>query len=309
MRVLDSLEAATGQFRRPVVTVGNFDGVHLGHHAIITEAVARAAHHGGVCLLVTFEPHPQLVIGRRPLLSLLTPLEEKLRLLARFPIAAVLVIPFTLEVAQTEPERYVQQVYVECLHARELVVGYTHAFGRHGAGNTDLLQRMGSAYGFQVRVVPPVTADGSVVNSTRVRECVTTGRVCEAARLLGYPYTLAGRVRHGEGRGRLLDFPTANLQIASPQKLLPAHGVYAVRASTGSSEWPGVMNIGVRPTFGPGAVSVEVHLLDFQGDVYGCDLRVEVVERLRAEQRFSGVDALRAQIAADVEQARQVLQG
>lgn len=307
MRVLLSLDEATGQFRQPVVTVGNFDGVHLGHRAIIDEAVAQANSHGRDCLLVTFEPHPQLVIGRRPLLSLLTTLDDKLSLLSQFPITAAIVIPFTLDIARTEPEVYVHQVYVERLNVSELVVGYSHAFGRSGAGNTDLLQVMGAQYGFQVHVVPPVMVDGEVVNSTRIRDLITTGRMQEAARLLGHPYTMSGLVIHGDGRGRQLSFPTANLQMPSSHKLIPAHGVYAVRARLDDRWWPGVMNIGVRPTFEAGTVSSEVHLLEFQGDLYGLDLHIEVVERLRAEQRFATVEALRAQIAADVAHARQVL--
>lgn len=308
MRVLHTLDEATGQFVHPVVTAGNFDGVHLGHRAIIEEAVAQARQHGCDCLLVTFEPHPQLVIGRRPPLPLLTTLDEKLSLLAHFPITAVLVIPFTQAVAQTEPETYVRQVYAERLRVRELVVGYSHAFGRHGAGTTDLLRTMGMRYGFQVRVVPPVRMDGEVVNSTRIRELIAAGRVRDAARLLGHPYALTGRVIHGEGRGRQIKFPTANLQVSAPQKLIPAQGVYAVRTRIEGQWWQGVMNIGVRPTFGAGGVSSEVHLLDFQGDLYDHDLDIEIVERLRAEQRFSTVEALQAQITADVAHARQVLQ-
>ena len=308
MNVLHSVDEACGQFTHPLVAVGNFDGVHLGHRTIIEAAVARAEALQCACVIVTFEPHPQLVIGRQPSLSILTPLKEKLRLLSTYPITATLVIPFTREFSSTEPEAYVQQVYVECLQIRELVVGYSHVFGRFGKGGPDLLQSMGERLGFQVRVIPRLKIEGQTVSSSRIRTLLSRGHFADAVNLLGHTYTLTGQVVHGMERGRQLQFPTANIEMNSPSEMPLKYGVYAVYVEIEDRQWPGVMNIGIRPTFGEERELCEIHIIDFEGDLYHRELRASVVDRIRDEQRFPSVDALRAQISADVVQARQMLE-
>lgn len=309
MKVLHALDEAAGQFSRPVVAVGNFDGVHLGHRSIIESAIAIARDYSRPCMAVTFEPHPQSVIGREDTFSVITPLEEKLRLFQPFGIDATLVIPFTKTFAQTEPSDYIRQVYVDRLRITAIAVGYSHAFGRYGAGNIQLLQTEGRRYGFDVRAVLPVHIDGAPVNSSRIRALIQAGRIPDAVRLMGHAYTLTGRVVRGAGRGRQLRFPTANLAFSSPHLLMPKRGVYAVRTQIDGVWLPGVMNIGVRPTFGEERLSCEVHVLDYDGDLYDRDVVVDMIDRLRDEQPFSSVETLRAQIAADVKRARRLLSG
>ena len=307
MIVLHALDEAIGRFSNPVVAVGNFDGVHLGHRAIINEAVTRAITLGKDCVIVTFDPHPQLILGREITGFLLTPLDEKLRKLSEYPVSGVLVIRFDRELAATEPETFVKDVYVEGLHISELVVGFSHAFGRFGRGNADLLNSLGAKLGFRVQIIPPYHAEDRVVGSSLIRTALISGDIDTATRLLGHPYTVTGRVIKGEGRGRHIQFPTANLELNNTSQLLPKRGVYAVKVEIGENTYGGVMNIGVRPTFGIAEEKCEIHILDFNGDLYDSSIRYSVVQRIRDEEKFSGIDELRTHIARDVQKAREIL--
>jgi riboflavin kinase/FMN adenylyltransferase len=216
------------------------------------------------------------------------------------------VLPFTIEFAHTEPEEYIRQIYVEKMQVSEIVVGYSHAFGRFGKGNVKLLEHEGTRYGFRVHVIPPMCIGDTPVTSSQIRKLILDGQTKKAEALLGHPYILTGFVIHGAGRGRQLDFPTANIDFRMPHVLLPRRGVYAIRVKLGDVWRPGVMNLGIRPTFGTGRESVEIHILDFDGDIYGEELGLEIIERLRDEIRFPSVDDLKAQIIIDVEKTREL---
>jgi riboflavin kinase/FMN adenylyltransferase len=306
MELLRSLDeaAARGTLRGCAVAIGNFDGVHLGHQKLLALARARAAARGARAAVLTFEPHPVRVL--RPSLAppLVTPLPRKLELLADQGMDAVVVQPFDLEYAQTPAAAFVSRDLAGRLGAGEVVVGYDFTAG-HERARIDALRPLLAAAGVLLHAIEPVTADGLVVSSTKVREFLLEGNVEAAALLLTRPYDLDGTVARGAGRGRGFGFATANVATAA---LLPANGVYVVRAAvgTGGEVHGGVCNVGVKPTVEAGAAVVaEAHLLDFDGrDLYGEPIRLAFLERLREERRFPSVDALRAQIARDVERAR-----
>jgi riboflavin kinase/FMN adenylyltransferase len=289
-----------------VVTIGNFDGVHLGHRAILERVRQRAREVGGQAVAITFNPHPVKVLRPEVNLPLLTTQDQKLRLLADAGLDAVVVLPFSLKFAALPAREFVRQYFCERLRAREVVVGHDYCFGRGRVGNIDLLREMGVAHGFTVQVVWGVEVQGAVVSSSLIRAMLRLGKVKEAGHLLGRPYGVAGLVVQGKGRGaKLLGVPTAN--IVTPNELLPAGGIYAVWARRGDAILPGVANIGTCPTFDNTELSLEVHLLEFSGDLYGEPLEVQFVARLREEQRFPSLEALAAQIHADIVAARQVL--
>lgn len=291
----------------PAVAVGNFDGVHLGHQALATAALDEARRAGGTAAVLTFDPHPARILQPQRAPRTLTTLDQKAEALAALGIHHLAVLEFTREVAGESPEHFARTVLAGALGARAVVVGANFRFGRGRAGDAAALEGFGRALGFDVRVVEAVLYEGEPVSSTRVREAVEAGEMEGAAAMLGREYAVDGRVAHGDERGRTIGFPTANVEPVN--ETLPARGVYACwfRVAARERAWPAAVNVGVRPTFQGQAVSVEAHLLGFSGDLYGAEARVSFVQRLRAEQRFSGVDALRAQIEQDVARARAVL--
>jgi riboflavin kinase/FMN adenylyltransferase len=303
-------EALPAPLARSILTVGNFDGVHLGHRAILDTVIARARAHGGPAVVYTFDPHPRSVLQPERAPGLLTTLDQKRELLEAAGVDVLIVESFTREFAQLAPERFVR----EWLHARvgprEVYVGYDFHFGRDRLGSMQMLTELGPKLGFSVTIIPEVTVRGSDLNSTRIRELLQSGDVEEAAALLGRSYAVRGEVIRGEQRGRTLGFATANL---APPNVLPAAGVYAgwvrrIGAGGERTRIAAVANVGVRPTFGTqGRVLLEAHLLDFQGDLYAQSLEFAFAARLRAERRFEGPDALRAQIARDIAAARERL--
>ncbi len=304
--VYHDLPPGESAFSRTVVTIGNFDGVHLGHRAILGLVVQRARELGGQAVAVTFNPHPVKVLRPEVNLPLLTTQDQKLKLLTASGLDAVVVLPFTTEFAALPARDFVRQYFCERLRAREVVVGHDYCFGRGREGNIDLLKEMGEIYGFTVQVVWAVEVDRAVVSSSLIRALLRLGKVTEAGRLLGRPYGVAGRVIQGKGRGaKLLGVPTAN--ILTPNELLPSTGIYAVWVRRGEEILPGVANIGTCPTFDNSELSLEVHLMEFSGDLYGENLEVRFVTRLREEQRFPSLEALAAQIHADIAAARQAL--
>ncbi len=290
----------------PVVTVGVFDGLHRGHAHLIETALASAA--GRPVALVTFDPHPRAVLGPPKHHRLLTPIAERLDHLRRWPLAAVAVLRFDATVAQQTYAQFVRGSLVELLGARLIVLGYNLRLGHQRQGTTERIAELGREVGFEVSVVAPFELDGVPVSSTRIRDLLDAGEVREAGVLLGRAYELRGKVVPGAGRGRGLGFPTANLQMPA-EKLVPSSGVYAARASVGGRRYPVALSIGSAPTFGEAAApSVEAHLVDFDGDLYGAELRVELVERLRAQQRFATPAALASEIARDVERVRALVE-
>ncbi len=297
MRVFQSIDEAEG-LRGCAVALGNFDGVHKGHQALF--ATARAH---GTPVALTFDPHPGRVLQPDLAPKLITTRDRKLELLAEQGLAATLLLPFTLEYARTSPEEFEASLF-DALGARHAVVGADFTYGAKRAGTVESLRQAAAARGGEVHVVPQVTFEGVVVSSSKIREYILEGRVSAAERMLGRPFDLDGRVVAGKGRGRTIGFPTAN--VDTPNELRPAAGVYAVRVRLeGAGPWrPGAANIGVKPTFGGSEVTVEAHLIDFTGDLYGKVVRVQFLERLRAEQRFGSPEELATQIRRDVESAR-----
>jgi riboflavin kinase/FMN adenylyltransferase len=286
-----------------VVTVGTFDGLHRGHQRVLAEVVGRAQQRGLASVLVTFDPHPLEVLNPAACPKLLTLPEEKQELLAGTGLDRVVVLPFTREVAQQSPEEFIRRLRAE--HAlRELVLGYDHAFGRGRSGDEALVRRLGAAEGFDVAVVDAVREDGQPISSTLIRAAVAHGDLAAAARWLGRPYGLLGRVVPGAGRGRTIGVPTLNLAPEDARKLLPPDGVYAVWVWWRGTRYGGMMNQGPRPTFAEQGRTLEVHLFDFEGDVYGETVRVEWVQRLRDVQAFPSRDALVAQLERDRQAAR-----
>jgi len=302
MRIARGLESVPPEARPSAVALGIFDGVHLGHRAILGTALTRARADGLEAIACTFDPHPMEVLQPDRAPRPITTLEERLALIGETGIDAVVVLAFTRELAAVEPEAFVKEVLLERLRAREIVVGYNHRFGRGARGDARLLQELGPRMGFQAHVVPPMTVEGAPVSSSEIRAALQRGDVTRAARDLGRPYSIAGPVTSGAGRGRTLGFPTANIESERP--VLVARGVYRGRVLVDDTGHPAVVNVGVRPTFGETTLAVEAHLLDFSGDLYGRRVRLEFLERLREEMRFPSVEALKAQVARDIESAR-----
>lgn len=301
MKVYASLqEASDGSLAGAALCLGNFDGVHLGHQALFREA----SRHGFVGAL-TFQPHPGRVLQPQLAPRLIATHARKLELLASVGVRATIVQPFTLDYAKTTPAEF-EATLLDGVRARALIVGYDFTYGARRAGTVQSLTAAAQARGAVVAVVPAVSLDGVVVSSSKVREYILEGRVEAAARLLGRPFDLDGVVVPGAGRGRTIGFPTANVDTSN--ELRPAAGVYAVRVgiegAAGHVWHGGAANIGVKPTFGGGEVTVEAHLLDYAGDLYGRRVRVQFLERLRAEMRFGSASELSAQIGRDLEAAR-----
>jgi len=291
---------------RSAVAVGNFDGVHRGHQALVAAAVAGARAKGGAAVLLTFDPHPARVLRPAAAPRALTTLAQKEELVSALGIDRLVALAFDREVAALSPEAFAREVLEAALGAHHVVVGESFRFGQARQGDARSLEALGARHGFDVQVVPPVLQGGRPVSSSRVREALAAGDVAEAAALLGRPYALDGRVVRGDGRGRTLGIPTANL--AAEDQLLPAHGVYAGRCRVADGGWrAAVVNVGERPTFGGAGLVVEAHLLDFAGDLYGASLRIALVARLRGEQRFASAAELVSRIREDIAAARAVL--
>jgi riboflavin kinase/FMN adenylyltransferase len=286
------------------VAIGNFDGVHHGHQALLRATVEEARRRDGVSVVLTFDPHPQAVVGQRPVPRRLTTDGQRARILSGLGVDRLALLPFTPERARETPAEFGRAVLAGMLDARAVVVGENFRFGRDRAGDVEVLRGMGPALGFEVRALPPVLHDGRPVSSTRIRAALEAGDVEEARALLGRPFALEGVVESGDGRGRTIGVPTANLRPET--EALPAVGVYAgrVRLPDGGRA-TAVVNVGRRPTFGgTGATTVEAHILDFEGDLYGRRLEVELELRLREERAFPDAAALVAQIRDDVATAR-----
>lgn len=296
--------AELGPGKGAAVTIGNFDGVHKGHQALIRRTLEVADQAGLESVLVTFDPHPRLVVAPERGHVPLTTRRERMALLGAMGVRHVLELPFTPELAMLEPAEFVR-LHLAPLPMRELVVGHDFTLGRGRSGSAEVLRSLGTELGFGVERLDPVICADGIISSTRLRQCVAAGDVWLARRLLGRRYGYDGRVVKGEGRGRVLGFPTANFAPAGT--LLPAEGVYATALRVDGSWHAAVTNIGNNPTFDGKKLTVESFLLDYEGDLYGKELRLEFAARLRGEKRFAGPEDLTAQIRLDVATARQVL--
>lgn len=310
MRIVRYLDPPPRAAQRAAIALGNFDGVHLGHQAVIRETIAAAQALGSPSAVLTFEPHPREVLAPGGPPFRLTPFRIKARLVAALGIDHLIVLRFTRAFAARSAQSFVDDVLVGALDVRHVVTGGNFHFGHDRKGDVAFLRAEAAVKGFAVTAVSPIAApDGAVCSSSAVRARLSAGDVRGAAVLLGQPWAIEGRVRHGDARGRQIGFPTANIAIA--RQLLPPLGVYAVRAAVlghaGETRYDGVANLGRRPTFAGEDVRLEVHLFDFAGDLYGRLLRIDFIDRVRPERRFDGLERLKAQIKTDCAEARELL--
>lgn len=291
-----------------VITVGTFDGVHRGHHDVLTTLVRHARARGVPSVVITFDPHPLEVVNPAVAPLLLTLRDEKLALFAEAGVSYVAVLPFTATLAAFEAERFVDEVLLGRFAMRELLVGHDHGFGRGRLGDIDVLRTLGQSRDFEVVVLPPVhTSEGSAISSTAIRQALAAGELERAAVGLGRPYSISGEVVRGDQRGRTIGYPTLNLAPLSERKLLPPDGVYAVRVQLPEGAYGGMLNLGPRPTVGDLVRRIETHVFDAGADWYGARVRLDFVARLRGTRPFAGLDALKAQLAEDERQARALL--
>jgi riboflavin kinase/FMN adenylyltransferase len=305
MRILRDLPSFPPELRPSVAALGAFDGIHLAHAKILDTAVERARVLGVATVACTFDPHPAVVLRPQVTPAPIASLDENLARIAERGVDATLVIPFTRDFSRMEAETFVDEVLVRVLGAREVVVGFNHTFGRGARGTAALLRDLGARRGFVTHVLPPLQVRGLTVSSSAIREALRDGDVELARALLGRPYSVAGTVQRGAGRGRTLGFPTANLRPDRPLVLAP--GVYAARARWDGRVADAVVNIGYRPTFDESEYWVEAYLFDFSGDLYDRSLTLDFLCRIRPETKFPGVEALKAQVQKDMEEARRLL--
>lgn len=290
------------------ITIGAFDGIHLGHKALFQETLKIAHTFNLEPIVVTFDPHPRRVIQPHLSFKLLTTLEEKLELIEKEGLQKIAILPFTRALAELSPDLFVEKYLVDYLKARYVIVGFNFRFGRNRSGDTELLKKLGEKYQFQVKIVPPVIIDEKRVSSSLIRDLISKGEVDKASLFLGRPYFLTGKVIKGKGRGKLLGFPTANLSV-SKEKLIPARGVYAVFAYLHDKKYKGALNIGFNPTFDERELSLEVHLLNFatSQNLYNQIIRIEFIKYIRSEKKFSSVEELKTQIEKDCQLIEKIL--
>lgn len=307
MKIYYGTDEIERPFRRPALTIGNFDGVHLGHQALFKGVVDIAYPRGGEALALTFEPHPLRILRPDNPPKLICTFEHKVELIEQAGVDALICLPFTRELAKTSAEAFVTGILHEIIGVEDLVVGYDYALGRGREGDIAFLERRGRELGFSLHVVPPVEVGGMVVSSSLVRQLVSEGQMRTVRQLLGRYYQIRGIVQEGLRRGGpVVGFPTANLKI-SEDDLCPRWGVYVVQVIHEAACYGGVLNIGHNPTFGGQALSAEAHIFDFDMDIYGHPIKINLIHRLRDEKRFSGPEALATQIRHDIEIARDVL--
>jgi riboflavin kinase/FMN adenylyltransferase len=315
-------------FRQAVITIGTFDGVHTGHAQILQQLRQEAARIDGETVIVTFYPHPRKIVrGGTAEVRLLNTLEEKIQLLSWQQVDHLVVVPFTETFSQMTAEQYIREFLVAKFHPHTVIIGYDHRYGQGRLGDYHLLEQYSETEGFELQEIPVHLLDAVSVSSTRIRDAIGQADITTANQLLGYPFFFSGQVMQGRQLGRTIGYPTANLRVGSSEKLIPADGVYAVEVRLVESDtitltapvsvnrsgpwngpvWKGMMNIGVRPTVDGRERTIEVHLFDFNEDLYGRELQVSVIQYLRGEEKFAGLDALKAQLAKDKENSLAVL--
>jgi riboflavin kinase/FMN adenylyltransferase len=285
----------------PVVTTGTFDGVHLGHQTIIARLKELSLKFEGQSVVITYHPHPRMVLQpNNTELELLNTLPEKIARLEQLGVDHLLIIPFDSTFASLTSEEFIRKILVDIVHTRKLVIGYDHHFGKNREGSFDHLVEYGPRYGFDVEEIPAQDIDQVAVSSTKIREALRKGDIQAANRYLGYSYPFNGKVMKGRQLGRKIEFPTANLEIVPNRKLIPSNGVYAVNVIVDNAIYNGMMNIGFRPTVSDEKVrTIEVHIFDFDNDLYEKEIKVRMIKRIRDEIRFNGIDELREQLKKD----------
>ncbi len=283
-----------------IVTIGSFDGVHIGHRFILKKIIDKAKVRGGESLLISFDPHPRMILNPGDNgLKLLHTIPEKIELLESLGLDKLLLIPFSRDFSLLSSDQYIERVLLQTVGPEEIVIGYDHRFGHDRKGGIEELRRYATRQNFEVEEIPPQAVDDAKVSSTKIREALTLGMVETAAKYLGYSYSFGGRVIHGEKMGRILGYPTANIEPESKHKLIPANGVYLVRVRIKDSWYYGLMNIGRKPTVGEFERGYEVYILDFDEDIYGEYVRTEFLEYIRPERKFKSLDELIAAMDSD----------
>ncbi len=305
MILITDLKNIQKKFDNSILTLGNFDGLHLGHQELVRMIIRRARETGALSMVVTFRPHPLKILAPDKCPPLISIYEEKIKLFERLGIDVLVKIPFTLEFSAMPPEDFVRDVLCGTLGAKEIFVGYNYRFGKGREGDIRTLRSLGETYGFTVREIEQIAFGGEVISSTKIRTLLREGDVEHAAKLLGRTYTITGIVVKGDGRGKGLGFPTAN--IAPKHSIIPADGVYAVRLVVREKVYDGIANIGLRPTFNKKVLAIEVHVFDFDEDIYGEDISLYFIKKIREEKKFKGANALISQIKSDIETAKAIL--
>jgi len=302
MQVFESLEIAV-KFANPILTIGNYDGLHLGHRRIIERIKLKAREQKGTSMLMTFHPHPLTILKPEKFVGLITPLHVKRRLIEEAGIDVLFIVPFTDEFHLINPELFVDSLLMEKLGIKGLIVGYDFKFGKGGKGNVEYLASKSTEYGFFFEIQAAITLDGEKVGSNRIRKMIQDGDVRKAAAHLGRPYMIEGTVIKGDGRGRTIGFPTINLKSDFP--LIPKRGVYISMVEIDGKKFSAVTNIGYNPTFDGQGLTIETYILDFSQDLYGREIALYFLNRIRDEVKFSSVDELKSGIWKDVETARE----
>lgn len=288
------------EFKNAVVTIGTFDGVHKGHQKIISYLNQTAKEMNGESVIITFHPHPRFLINPDDKnLQLLNTIDEKLALLKKYKVDNVVVTPFTKEFSKLSAQEYIEDFLVRLFAPAKIVIGYDHHFGNHRAGNIKMLEAYKTKHHYALEEIKKQTVDAIDVSSTKIRESLKSGDIITANHLLGHRYSIEGIVTKGRQVGRTIGYPTANIHVAVPYKLIPATGVYAVLVFVGGQAHKGMLNIGYRPTFEGNSRSIEVNIFDFDKDIYGEDISIELVAKIREEQKFEGIELLKAELEKD----------
>ncbi|OGW30227.1 MAG: riboflavin biosynthesis protein RibF [Nitrospirae bacterium GWC2_42_7] len=305
MVLITDLKQITERFKNSIITLGNFDGLHLGHQELIRMVTERAKETGAVSMVITFRPHPLKILAPEKCPPLISIYEEKIEFFEKLGIDVLVKIPFTMEFSSMPPRDFAKNILGDLLGAKEIFVGYNYRFGKGREGNIQKLREFGNEFGFTVREIEQISFNSEVISSTRIRQLLGEGEVEDAAKLLGRPYAITGVVVKGDGRGKLIGFPTAN--IASKHMIIPADGVYAARILARDKYYDGVLNIGMRPTFNKHETTIEAHIFDFNEDLYGEEISLFFIKRIRDEKKFANVEELISQIKKDINIAKTVL--
>lgn len=302
MEIIRGIKNLKSPFKNPVVTLGNFDGIHLGHQRIFEKVKEEATKFAGESVVVTFEPHPLKILSPEQCPPLLTPFKKKMMLMEKTGIDKVLCLRFTRAFSNTTPSDFVKRILLKKVGAKKIIIGYNYRFGRGKTGNVESLKAICADYGIEVEVVQPLIVDHTVVSSSKIRQLIREGEVERASKLLGRDYLVIGRVIKGTHRGHELGFPTANLEMT--EELYPKLGVYAVNVQWHQQFFNGLANIGFNPTFDTKALTLEIHILNFNHEIYGDEIQVSFIRRIRDEIRFSSLKGLIGQIQKDIEWAK-----
>ncbi len=287
-------------FRNTVLTIGTFDGVHKGHRAILKEVVTHARNVNGESVLITFEPHPRKLLFPDQPLGIITPLAEKLQLITDTGIRHVVVAPFTLDFARLSAGEYIRDFLVNLFHPHTIIIGYDHRFGNDRKGDIKLLEDFSKEYQYELIEIPAQLIDEAAVSSTKIRNAINGGRLEDATQMLGRTYSIKGTVMHGKKLGRIIGYPTANLQPADPDQIIPAIGVYAIKAIHDGITYGGMLSIGYNPTVTDNHdIKIEANLFNFDQDIYGQTLEIQFIKKIREEQKFDSIEALKDQLNRD----------